>query len=221
MEAMLPAGLVLLPADLGVIDELLADGGVYASVWELWRARDREHATATLTEGRPTIAIECFVRLMVLKTRTGWGYERLVREVSDSLHLRRFCELGLAGRVPDESTLRKHVHRLGADTVQAIVLAVIARSAVQTGFRARAARVDSTVVEADVKFPTDAGLAGDGVLVLWRAADRLRGGVAGAGAPRVRDRSRGAKGRLRRLGRTLIERHRRRPCRAGGARRGL
>src|SRR5438046_7933286 len=82
--------------------------------------------------------------------------------VSDSIHLRRFCEIGLGGRVPDESTLRQHVHRLGAATIEAITLAVIARSAGQTGFRARAARVDSTVVEADVKFPTDAGLAADG-----------------------------------------------------------
>jgi hypothetical protein len=27
-----------------------------------------------------------FVRLMVVKQRTGWGYATLVREVSDSLH---------------------------------------------------------------------------------------------------------------------------------------
>jgi IS5 family transposase len=206
LEAMLPAGLALLPADLRAIDELLADGGVYASVWELWRARDREHGTATLTEGRPTIPIETFVRLMVLKTRHGWGYERLVGEVDDSLHLRRFCEIGLSGRVPDESTLRKHVHRLGAGTVEAIALAVIARSAQQTGFRPRAARVDSTVVEADIKFPTDAGLASDAVVLLARAGERLRG-LAGPGAPRVCDRARGARGRLRRLGRTLKRRN--------------
>jgi hypothetical protein len=28
---------------------------------------------------------------------TGWGYEALVREVSDSLHLRRFCRIALTG----------------------------------------------------------------------------------------------------------------------------
>ena len=54
-------------------------------------------------EGRPTIAMESYVRLMVVKQRTGWGYETLVREVSDSLHLRRFCLIALgragAGRV--------------------------------------------------------------------------------------------------------------------------
>jgi transposase, IS5 family len=206
LEGLLPAGVTLLPADLVAIDALLADGGVYASVWKLWRDRDVANGTFALVMGRRTIAIECFVRLMVLKMRNGWGYERLVREVSDSIHLRRFCEIGLGERVPDESTLRKHVHRLGAATIEAITLAVIARSAGQTGFRARAARVDSTVVEADVKFPTDAGLAADGVLLLARAARRLRG-LAGPGAPRVCDRARGVKGRLRRLGRTLKRRN--------------
>jgi IS5 family transposase len=193
LESLLPGGLALLSDELAAIDALLADGEVYASVWELWRAHDRRHGTSALTEGRPTIPIETFVRLMVVKARHGWGYERLVREVADSLHLRRFCEIGLAGRVPDESTLRKLCQRLGAATVEAIVLEVIARSAAQTGFRPRAARVDSTVVEADVRFPTDAGLAADGVVLLARAGARLRD-LAGPRAPRVRDRGRGAKG---------------------------
>jgi transposase, IS5 family len=205
LEGLLPAGVALLPAELAAIDALLADGGVYASVWQLWRDRDVANGTFALVMGRRTIPIETFVRMMVLKTRNGWGYERLVREVSDSIHLRRFCEVGIGGRVPDESTLRKHVHRLGAGTIEAITVAVIARSAAQTAFRPRAARIDSTVVEADVKFPTDAGLAADGVMLLARAGKRLRG-LAGPGAPRVRDRGRGAKGRLRRLGRTLKRR---------------
>ena len=50
---------------------------------------------------------------MVVKQRTGWGYETLVREVSDSLHLRRFCLIGIDQRVPDESTVRKLARRLG------------------------------------------------------------------------------------------------------------
>ena len=58
-------------------------------------------------QGRPTISMATFVRLMVVKQRTGWGYETLVREVSDSLHLRRFCLIGIDQRVPDESTVSK------------------------------------------------------------------------------------------------------------------
>ena len=197
--------LAVLPDELAAVDGLLADGRVYVSVWELWREQDARLGTSALTEGRPTIPIETFVRMMVVKARSGWGYERLVREVGDSLHLRRFCEIGLADRVPDESTLRKLVHRLGRERVEAITLKVIALSAAATGFRPRAARVDSTVIEADIRYPTDAGLAYDGVVLLARQARRCNG-FAGAGAPRVRDRGRGAKGRLRRLGRSLKRR---------------
>jgi zinc-finger of transposase IS204/IS1001/IS1096/IS1165 len=44
-------------------------------------------------EGVATLGLyeTSFVRLMVVKQRTSWGYQTLVREVSDSLHLRRFC----------------------------------------------------------------------------------------------------------------------------------
>jgi IS5 family transposase len=205
-EGMLPAGVGLLPRDLVAVDVLLGDLGVYGPIRELWSREDAEQGTAALTEGRPTIAMETFVRLMVLKARSGWGYEALVREVSDSLHLRRFCCLGLAGRVPDESTLRKLCRRLGPDTVDGLTREVISRSATQTQFRGRAARIDSTVVEADIRFPTDSGLAADGVVLLARAARDLAG-LAGPGAPRVRDRGRTAKGHLRRLGRTLKRRN--------------
>ena len=46
-----------------------------------------------------------YVRLMAFKQRPGWGHETLMREVSDSLHLRRFCLIGSGERAPDESTV--------------------------------------------------------------------------------------------------------------------
>ncbi len=54
-----------------------------------------------MTDGRPTIAMETYVRLMVLKQRFRWGYRSLVAGVSDSIHLRRFCRIALCERVPD------------------------------------------------------------------------------------------------------------------------
>jgi hypothetical protein len=51
LESLLPAGLALLSDELAAIDALLADGEVYASVWELWRAHDRRHGTSALSEG--------------------------------------------------------------------------------------------------------------------------------------------------------------------------
>jgi IS5 family transposase len=60
------------------------------------------------------------MRLMVIKQRSGWGNETLVREVSDSLHLRRFCLIPLCERVPDESTIRRLVRRLGPAVIEEI-----------------------------------------------------------------------------------------------------
>src|SRR5947209_11954573 len=84
----------------------------------------------------------------------GWGYRTLVGEVSDSLHLRRFCRIGLSGRVPDESTIRKLTRRVGSEMVNEITRALIVKACRERHFRPRAVRVDSTVVEADVKHPT-------------------------------------------------------------------
>ncbi|MGH2872015.1 MAG: transposase [Solirubrobacteraceae bacterium] len=194
-----------LPADLGAIDRLLSDRAVYEPIVELWRREDVKHGTFKLTDGRATIAMETLLRLMVLKVRNGWGYGRLVREVGDSVHLRRFCLIGLGDGMPDESTLRKLVIRLGAVTVEEVVCGVIARSAEQTRFRARAVRIDSTVVEAEIRYPTDAGLAADGIALLARFSREVAG-LAGERAPRVRERSRSAHGRLRYLGRSLKRR---------------
>jgi len=77
--------------------------------------------------------------------------------------------------------------------------AVIVKGVRETRFRARAVRIDSTVVEADVRYPTDAGLAGDAVRWLAREGKRAGALVAG-GAARMRDRSRAIGRQLRELG---------------------
>jgi IS5 family transposase len=193
----LPVEVRELPADLASLDRLLADPVLLAPVESAWDERARGF-------GRPTIPIERLVRLMVIKQRSGWGYETVVREVSDSLHLRRFCRIALTERVPDESTIRKLVRRLGPEVIEEITRAVIATATTgERRFVARAARIDSTVVEADIRYPTDLGLAGDATRMLAREA---AGGVAGPDAPRVQDRSRAVGRRHRRLSRTLAAR---------------
>jgi hypothetical protein len=72
-------------------------------------------------------------------------------------------------------------------------------------FVACAARIDSTVVEADIRYPTDLGLAADATKALAREATAV-GKLAGQDAPRVRDRSRAVGQRLRKLNRTLAAR---------------
>jgi transposase, IS5 family len=194
----LPVEVPELPADLAAIDALLGDPALLAPVVAAWDARAREF-------GRPSIPIERYVRLMVIKTRTGWGYETLVREVSDSLHLRRFCRIALTERVPDESTIRKLTRRLGPEVVDEITRLVIDRELREKRFAARAVRVDSTVVEADVRYPNDAALAADATRVLAREAKKVAR-LAGNSARGVRDRSRSAGRKLREISRTVARR---------------
>ncbi len=194
----LPIEVRELPEDLAGLDRLLSDPAVLAPVEAAWEVAARGH-------GRPTIPIERFVRLMVVKQRTGWGYETLVREVSDSLPLRRFCLVALSERVPDESTIRKLCRRLGPDVIEEICRVVIAGALRERRFTPRAARIDSTVVESDVRYPSDLGLAADATRILAREAAKTDA-LAAADAPRVRDRSRAADRRLRTLNRTLARR---------------
>jgi hypothetical protein len=67
----LPVAVRELPEDLARLDGLLSDPALLAPIEQCWVAGARDR-------GRPTIAMGLFVRLMVIKQRTGWGYETLV-----------------------------------------------------------------------------------------------------------------------------------------------
>jgi transposase, IS5 family len=198
LDELLPLEVRELPADLAMLDRLLADPRLLAPIGQAWEQTARDH-------GRPTIPMGSFVRLMVIKQRTGWGYETLVREVSDSLHLRRFCLLPLTQRVPDESTVRKLVRRLGPDVVAELTRVVIGKAQRETRFVARAVRIDSTVVEADIRYPTDAGLAWQGARALAREGGKMAGRLRGQ-TRRVVDRSRQLGRLVRAVSRTLARR---------------
>jgi transposase, IS5 family len=201
----LPVEVKELPADLAALDRLLADHEFLWPLVERWKREFRETGRLVLTGGRPTIALESFVRLMVLKQRYRWGYRTLVAEVSDSIHLRRFCRISLTERVPDESTVRKLTRRIGPETVAELTRALVVKATREKRFRARAVRVDSTVIEADIKHPTDAGLAGHGVRALAREGRKLAK-LVGEKRFRVRDRSRAMGQKLRGIARTIRRR---------------
>jgi len=113
----LPLEVRELPEDLAALDRVLSDPELLTVIAERFRREVVEDKSAVLTDGRPTIAMQTYIRLMVLKARYRWGYRMLVAEVSDSIHLRRFCRISLTERVPDESTVREMTRRLGAETV--------------------------------------------------------------------------------------------------------
>src|SRR6516164_2714182 len=201
----LPVEVKELPVDLAALDALMADHELLWPIVERWQREFRDTGRLVLTEGRPTIAMETYIRLMVLKQRYRWGYRTLVAEVSDSIHLRRFCRIALSERVPDESTVRKLTRRIGAETVAELTRGLISKTTREKRFRPRAVRIDSTVTEADVKYPTDSGLASSGVRVLAREGRKLAR-LIGEQKRRVRDRSRTMGRKLRAISRTIRRR---------------
>ncbi len=76
-DTILPEAIRKLPADLAVINELLDDVRFLQPFVELHPEGKKS--------GRPTFAIEKYMRLMVLKHKYGLGYESLVKEVGDSI----------------------------------------------------------------------------------------------------------------------------------------
>jgi transposase, IS5 family len=203
-DELLPEQVRVLPDDLARLDELLCDPDLLAPIALRWE-RELAEASKFSGRGRPSLAMETYVRLMVLKHRCGWGYETLMREVSDSIHLRRFCRLGLTERAPDESTVRKLTRRLGAEVVHQLTRELILKGRREKRFRPRAARIDSTVVEADVRYPTDSGLASDGVRALAREGRKLAAMVK-VKRTAVRDRSRAVGKRVRGITRSIRRR---------------
>jgi transposase, IS5 family len=204
-EEALPVEVRELPDDLAALDRSLSDPALLGPIVERFRQEVLDARRAVLTDGRPTIAMETYIRLMVLKQRYRWGYRTLVAEVSDSIHLRRFCRISLSESVPDESTVRKLTRRIGPETVAELTRALIQKATREKRFRPRAMRVDSTVVEADVKYPTDAGLASHGVRGLAREGRKLAR-MVGERKTQVRDRSRAMGRRLRAITRTIRRR---------------
>jgi IS5 family transposase len=185
-ESVLPAELRELPPELGKVDAILDD--------DRFLAPFRSRLTATI--GRPTIPVETFLRLMYLKHRYGLGYETLCKEVTDSFTWRRFCRIALDGRVPDPTTLMKLTKRLGAELLEELNAELLSLAVERKVLRSRRLRVDTTVVEADIRSPTDSGLCAHAVSRLTRLAKRVQ--AAGlARRSRLRDRRRSVGTRVR------------------------
>jgi IS5 family transposase len=138
-------------------------------------------------EGRPTIPMERYLRLMYLKHRYTLGYETLVKEVADSLSWRRFCRIRLDEPVPHSTTLIKLTKRCGPETIDELNTTLLRTAVERRVLRSRRLRVDTTATEADVRYPTDSGLCAHAVSRLGRAVGKVK---ASGLAARTRFRNR-------------------------------
>jgi transposase, IS5 family len=191
-ESMLPEELLGLPEELARVDALLDDPAFFAPFVPFFDLR----------MGRPSTPMETYLRLMFLKFRYRLGYESLCREVTDSITWRRFCRIPLDGQVPHPTTLMKLTTRCGSAAVDGLNEALLAKAAAAKLLRTNRIRVDTTVVAANVAYPTDSGLLAKAVRRIGATAKRIQ---AAGGATRtvLRDRSRAAGRRAHAIGAKL------------------
>jgi len=163
-EALLPAEALVMPAELAAVDRLLDDPSFF----------DPFRCWFDPVWGRPSIPIETYLRLMFLKYRYRLGYETLCTEVSDSLTWLRFCRIPLGEAAPHPSTLMKITTRCGVDLIEELNARLLA-AAVEAGVvDIEWLRADTTVVPADIKYPTDSGLLVRGITKAARLVDRIQ-----------------------------------------------
>lgn len=146
--------------------------------------------------------METYLRLMFLKFRYRLGYESLCREVADSIAWRRFCRIPLDGSVPHPTTLMKLTTRCGAGAVEGLNETLLAKATEAKVLRTTKLRADTTVVPANVSYPTDSGLLGKAIRRIAATGKRIQG-AGGARRTPLRDRSRAAGKRAHAIGAKL------------------
>jgi transposase, IS5 family len=177
-------------------DQVLDDDQLLTTVYEALSKRSPK----SRTRGRRGTPAEVVLRLLLLKHVRNWSYEVVEREVRANLVYRSFTRVG-GGKVPDDTVMNKWALALGPEVIENIHKRVVAIAQEKKVVEGRKMRIDTTVVETNIHYPTDSSLLGDGVRVLTRAMKRIAAIVGDAGA-KLRDRSRSVKYRILEIGRS-------------------
>jgi IS5 family transposase len=187
-EVLLPDSDKLWPDWLKRIDTVLEDEAVIDTIASALEQRWPQ----SRTRGRAGTPAEVVLRMLILKHLHDWSFDELEQEVRANLVYRAFTRIGVDA-VPDAKTILKIAKALGPEVITDLhqrVVDVAKRAGVTHG---RRFRIDTTVVETNVHYPTDSTLLQDGVRVLTRAMQRAER-AAGAGTGRVRNRLRSVTG---------------------------
>ncbi len=164
----------LMDRTLRRIDEVLDDEQLVDGVLEAMRGRF-EHSSRRGRRGTPA---EVALRMLVLKHLKSWSYEQLEWEVTGNLVYRHFCRLD-GGKVPDAKTMVRLGQLLDGERLRALFVRVVEQAAERRVTRGRKMRIDTTVVETPIRYPSDSRLCEDVTQVLCREVERARSaGVA-------------------------------------------
>ena len=171
-------------------DRLLEDEELIETVFE---AQGQRHPHSA-TRGRAQTPAETALRLLLLKHVRNWSFDTLEREVSLNLAYREFSRIGL-DKVPDAKTLARIAQAVGGEAITKLHERLVKMAQERGVVKGRKMRVDTTVVETNIHYPTDSKLMGDGARVLTRTMKKIEA-RSGKLKRRVRDRMRSVNKRV-------------------------
>ncbi len=180
----------LLDEPLRRLDALLEDETLVDAVLQ----RQAQRWPQSRWRGRPGTPADVALRLLVLQRLKGWSFEETEREVRGSLVYRWVTRIYL-GRVPDAKTLLRLSQVIGEEGVRALHARIVELAIPALRVQGRRTRVDTTVVETNIHYPTDSTLLADGIRVLTRAM-RCIEAATGILGRRVRNRLRATRRRV-------------------------
>ena len=171
-------------------DQVLTDDQIVTAVYE---ALAKRHPKSR-SRGRLGAPAEVVLRLLLLKHVRNWSYQVLEREVRANLVYRDFTRVG-AGKTPDAKTMGRWGVALGPEAIKQIHERIVQIAQGNGLVQGRRMRVDTTVVETNIHYPTDSSLLGDGVRALIRTMRKITK-IAGEAGAKLCDRSRSVKLRV-------------------------
>lgn len=171
-------------------DRLLDDEQLIDRVFEAQARR----CLKSRTRGRKQTPAEVVLRLLILKHVRNWSYEVLEREVRANLVYRAFVRIG-AEKVPDAKTLGRLGQVVGPDVIADLHRRMVEIAVENSVVKGKRMRVDTTVVETNIHYPTDSSLLGDGARVLTRVMKKVER-AAGGWIGKVRNRMRTVRKRV-------------------------
>src|SRR5258708_1559595 len=171
-------------------DELLEDEQLVDTVYE---AQGERHPQSRM-RGRMQTPAEVVLRLLLLKHIRNWSYDVLEREVRANLVYRAFTRIG-DEKVPDAKTLARLGQLIEPRVVEQLHQRVVELAQERGVTQGRKLRVDTTVVESNIHYPTDSSLLGDGTRVLTRTMKKIESKSGGL-KRKVRNRMRSIRKRV-------------------------
>lgn len=184
--------------DLEKVERLVQSAGLMdrfrLAFLEKEKQRAEREEKSLIHRGRPTHPVDVMVKLLILRRLYGWSFRQTEKMANDSISVRKF--LGLTTEAaPDHSDLCRWNRRIPEELWKELNRSLVAIAKQRKITRGRKMRVDTTVVEANIHYPTDSSLLMDSVRKLGQLARRVRA-LGLASGEQVRDFSRSAKKQL-------------------------